>query len=474
MLFNSLVFLLFAALFYGLWPLMRQRQNLRWIYIVVSSFFFYGWWDWRFLFLLTATGLVDFFGGLAIERYPKYGRTFLTASLTVNLGTLVFFKYFTFIVANLNVVLDAIGSPYQLPRIALTLPVGISFYTFQAMSYTIDIYRGHLRPTRNVFHYFAFLSLFPQLVAGPIERARHLLPQLTQYHKTTEPQRWEGLTLIVHGYFKKVVIADNLAPVVNAAFGAGMPNESSLYWWIVVTMFAFQIYCDFSGYSDIARGLAKWMGYELQLNFNHPYIASSLQEFWSRWHISLSTWFRDYVYFPLGGNQRSKTRRYFSLVITMLLSGLWHGAAWTFVIWGGLHALFLTAERMMRWPKRIGYLTGGRLLAWLGTILQVWVAWVFFRAESLEQAVQVLTIMFGLESRGGPVWGSLAEAIPRASLIFLLIAIVGELYFYLGLNRRTLLVSEPVHAVQPLVLALMIVACIYLRGPGSAFIYFQF
>ena len=221
------------------------------------------------------------------------------------------------------------------------------------MSYTIDVYRGRMKPVTNLFHFFAFLSMFPQLVAGPIVRARDLIPQLEKNRDTTEAERWDGLKLIVGGYFKKVVIADNLAPFVNTAFAAVPSPDSSLYWWLVIAAFAFQIFFDFAGYSDIARGLAKWMGYDFLVNFDHPYTSTSLREFWARWHISLSTWFRDYVYIPLGGSKKGESWGHVSMWMTMVISGLWHGAAFHFLVWGAVHALFLSIERITLWPERL-------------------------------------------------------------------------------------------------------------------------
>lgn len=361
-----------------------------------------------------------------------------------------------------------VGLVLRVPEFMVLLPIGISFYTFQSMSYTIDVYRGRLRPTRDPFHFFAYLSLFPQLVAGPIVRASDLLPQLLENRRPTEAERWEGLRLIVHGYFKKVVIADNLAIAVNRGFMmAGIDEPSCLFWWTIVTMFAFQIYCDFSGYSDIARGLARWMGYSLQRNFDHPYIAASMREFWARWHISLSTWFRDYVYIPLGGSRCTPGQGDRNLAVTMLLSGLWHGAAWRFVIWGAVHAVFLKVERVTDWPRRVLSIRGGRHLATILTLAQVWVGWVFFRAETMTDALVILKAMFTFSGGSFPL--------SPVALTVLTVATLRELYFYFRLDGAVFPASLRLRRVlQPVVLALMIVACVYLRGRGNEFIYFQF
>jgi D-alanyl-lipoteichoic acid acyltransferase DltB (MBOAT superfamily) len=437
--------------------------------LVISSFIFYGWWDWRFLFLIIGSGLLDFFVGLGMKRHPHLKKPLLVFSILGNIGALATFKYLTFLTANINQVMSVVGTGYHFPLVHLTLPVGISFYTFQSLSYTIDIYRDKLSPTHNVFHFFAYLSMFPQLVAGPIVRAADLLPQLTKGQPASDAQRWDGLKLIAQGYFKKVVIADNLAPVINTAFEAKTLTQSCPFWWVIVTMFAFQIYCDFSGYSDIARGLAKWMGYEFPLNFDHPYVSRSIREFWSRWHISLSTWFRDYVYIPLGGSRCGEVKNHRNLWITMVVSGLWHGAAWTFVIWGALHAAFLSVERISKWPRKLGESMAGKLSCHILVLMQVWVAWVFFRAESLSQAVEILTIMFNITKIDlGPI-----IALGEIPMFFLAMGIMREVYIHSKL-KKNLEAWRGRGLLEPVLVSMMLAACVYLRGPGSAFIYFQF
>ncbi len=471
MLFNSLEFILFFAAFLAVWPLLRAGNNRRWIGLVAASFFFYGWWDWRFLFLLIANGLIDYAAALGIAAFPRHRRPLLAASIIGNLGTLVTFKYLDFLIENANTLLPALGLQGHIPHAHLVLPIGISFYTFQSMSYTIEVYRGRLRPTRNIFHYFAYLAMFPQLVAGPIVRAAHLLPQLARYAKPTEQQRWDGLRLVVCGFFKKVVIADAIAPVVNAAFAAPLMADSGLYWWLVMSLFAFQIYCDFSGYSDIARGLAKWIGFDFPLNFNRPYLASSFRDFWARWHISLSTWFRDYVYIPLGGSRYGALAGHAAMWATMLISGLWHGAAWTFLGWGAAHAAYLSIERVTDWPTKLKALPGGRHLATLMVFSLALVAWVFFRAESFGQAWAILGTMFSINHLNPQV---VRELIHWRDLLPLAVMVLHHLYFHLGLDRSRAPIWRPTPALQPVALAIMVWACVFLRGPGNAFIYFQF
>ncbi len=471
MLFNSLSFLLFFGLFIALWPVLRKRKNGRWGYLTLASLVFYGWWDWRFIFLIIGSGLIDYLAGLAMVRYPGRRKWFLVISILGNVGTLATFKYLDFFLGNVNRALSMLGIEADVPLAGLPLPVGISFFTFQSMSYTIDVYRRELKPTRNVLHFFAYLSMFPQLVAGPIVRAAHLLPQLETIRPTTEQQRWDGLKLILFGYAKKVIVADNLAICVQRAFAAETPLDSCALWWLVMVMFAFQIYCDFSGYTDIARGLAKWMGYDFPANFNHPYISSSFREFWSRWHISLSTWFRDYVYIPLGGSRGGALTSHRNLWITMVLSGVWHGAGWTMLMWGVLHAGYMSVERLTNWPKRLAGLPGGRHVATLLVFLLVVVAWVFFRAIGFVQAVQIIGTMFNFTN--------LNVALARASvgdehLLLLAVMILRQMYFHFGLDRLSWRLPQPARILEPVALAVLLWACVFLRGPSQDFIYFQF
>ena len=471
MLFNSLEFLILLVLFFAGWPLIRKYNQSRWTYLTVFSFFFYGWWDWRFLFLIAGSGLIDYLAGLAIVKWPDRKRFFLILSLFGNIGSLSLFKYLDFAISNVNWVSDLLGVPATVPMANLLLPVGISFYTFQSMSYTIDIYRGKLEPTRNILHFFAYLSMFPQLMAGPIVRAADLIPQIATFNKTTETQRWEGLKLITYGFFKKVVVADTVAVAVNAAFAKDIPPDSAAYWWLIMAMFVFQVYCDFSGYSDIARGLAKWMGYEFKLNFDHPLIADSVRSFWSRWHISLSSWFRDYVYFPLGGSRVMAFKTARNIFIAMLISGLWHGAAWTFVAWGAFCAIFLAVEHFWDWSAKLQKLPLGRHVAVLISYNVFLVSMVAFRSQTFEQAMTIASRMVDLSALNpGVIMGNIkGEAIVLTFLMFL-----RQAYFHFGLNNwafnrwRVTLMAEPV------IVALLLAACVFFRGPGAAFVYFQF
>lgn len=467
MLFNSLIFIVFAIIFFIVFKIIGKNIKGRLFWITTASFFFYGWWDWRFLSLILISGLIDYFAALGIVRFPKQKKLLLILSVIGNLGSLALFKYSGFVAENIDKLLGLHGSfslAANIPEFFLITPVGISFYTFQSMSYTFDVYRNKLRPTRSFFQFFAYLSMFPQLVAGPIVRAENMLPQLLKANPVTSDKKWEGFRLVVSGYFKKMVIADNLAPFVVAAFSAPEINSSSLFWWGTILAFAFQIYCDFAGYSDIARGLALWMGYDFPDNFNHPYVSMSIREFWERWHISLSTWFRDYLYIPLGGNKTGKARSYLNLWITMLVSGLWHGAAWTFVVWGAVHAFFASIERFTRWPEKIGKSVLAKFVAWLFVTIQVLVAWVFFRAETVEQAWKIIKTMFSFQGPLNFSWGLDIS-------VFMSVIILREIIHALGFDDK-LKPKNPVF--EMLFYAVLIAIIVFFRGEGSQFIYFQF
>ncbi len=474
MLFNSLVFFVFFVVFFSVWPLAKRKDKSRWWCIVIFSFIFYGWWDWRFLFLILFSGLIDYFTGLAMHSQPERKKQWLFASIIGNVGGLAVFKYSGFVAESLDGIIAFFGFHTDiiahLPEFSLIVPVGISFYTFQSMSYTIDVYRNKLTPTRNIAHFFAFLAMFPQLVAGPIVRAKDLLFQLDHDRKVSASQLWFGLRLMVYGFFQKMVIADNLAPLVNKAFWNINTQPSALFWWLIMLAFSFQIYFDFAGYSSIARGLAKLMGFRFRSNFNHPYHAVSLKDFWSRWHISLSTWFRDYVYIPLGGGRSSKWKWYRNMWITMLVSGLWHGPAGHFILWGGVHAAFLSFERYTRWPKLLHSFKFGKAFAFVFVMFQVIVAWVFFRAENVEQASVILSSMFSLNTVGNDF---IFEEYFN-TIVFLALAVGVECWYFIKRKKPALRFLTRNVLYDCITMAVLITLCIYFRGPASEFIYFQF
>ncbi len=402
MLFNSGAFFQFFGAFLLLYWLVRRSLAARNLLILGASYLFYGWWDWRFLGLLAFSSLFDYGVGLGLERVgaPSRRKALLVASVLCNLIILGFFKYYDFFVESLMNLMAGLHIPVQLRTLQVILPVGISFYTFQSMSYAIDVYRRKIAATRNVIHFLAFVSFFPQLVAGPIERASHLLPQFGVTRRVTRDMLEEGLWLMLWGMFKKVVLADHLAPLADMVFQGS--SFSSLTVMLGTLAFGLQIYCDFSGYSDIARGTARVLGFDIIFNFDLPYAATSLREFWRRWHISLSTWMRDYLYISLGGNRRGAARTYLNVMVTMLLGGLWHGAAWHFVLWGAWHGggLMLGRATENRTPWMLGS-RFGRGVAWLATMLFVFYGWMLFRAGSLEQIVAMTS---GLKNFSAPLW----------------------------------------------------------------------
>ena len=389
MLFNSLAFVLFLPTVVGLfWALPRKaRVGL----LLVSSYFFYGWWDVRFLSLIVVSTATDFVVGkmIHLEERERIRRRWLTASLMVNLGLLGFFKYWGFFVESAAGLLMSVGLEVNPRLLSAALPVGVSFYTFQTLSYTIDIYRRRLAPEPSLLRFALFVAFFPQLVAGPIERAKRLLPQLRRLPERAADVQWgEALSLIARGLFRKVVIADGVAPVVNQVLGA--PGRfGGLTIAIAVVGFSLQVYGDFAGYTDMARGVAKLFGVDLIDNFRAPYFSTGFREFWRRWHISLSTWLRDYLYIPLGGSRGSAPGTYRNIMATMLLGGLWHGAGWGFAAWGGLHGLYLVIERVV--SARRGEARGRLRLPPLVVFVVVTLTWIPFRVPTLAGAFDALS-----------------------------------------------------------------------------------
>lgn len=401
MLFNSVQFFIFfpvvVATYFAL------PKWCRWLWLLAASYFFYMSWHVEYIVLILFSTIVDYVVSLRMARLPekKQRRKYLLLSLITNLGLLFTFKYYNFFSDSLSTLGHAANIPLSLPALNILLPVGISFYTFQTLSYTIDVYRGRLQPERHVGIFALFVAFWPQLVAGPIERAQHLLPQFRQSFAFDYERVRIGLLQMLWGFFKKLVIADRLAIYVNAVYNN--PDQYDALPIAVATLFfAFQIYCDFSGYSDIAVGAAKVMGYDLMENFRTPYFSLSITEFWQRWHISLSTWFRDYLYIPLGGNRVPRWHWYLNLLITFLISGLWHGANWTFIVWGLLHGLYVVVENMLRpFASRIGeyhpnveMVINHKLVRGPITFGLVTFAWIFFRANSISDATIIIRHLF--------------------------------------------------------------------------------
>ena len=465
------VFLAFVVLL--CWKLGWRRQN---VLLLAASYVFYGWWDPRFLALITASTIIDFYCARAIASSDetRRRRALLALSLVINIGFLAAFKYFNFFMDSFAATLEAMGFHHApVAVLQILLPPGISFYTFQEVAYIVDVYKGKLEPADSLVDYALFISLFPHLIAGPIQRPGHLLPQVQKPRRFDEGQFFSGLLLILSGLVRKTVIADNCALLADAAFSGrlGTPNLAVVA--IGTYAFAWQIYGDFSGYSDIARGSAQLLGFHFMVNFRQPYLATSLQDFWRRWHISLSTWLRDYLYIPLGGSRDGERRTYRNLLLTMLIGGLWHGANWTFVVWGGIHGVGLSIERFFqralgRTEEATASLASAR--AWLSRIVVfhlVCLAWVFFRARGLREAIAFLQ---GLGSLAWlPEYGIAFRFLALFTLPLFLIDLVNE-----SRGEEYLLENAPEMRRVALGVAMMAVVALLAANQLNAFIYFQF
>lgn len=385
MIFHSLTYLIFLAAVLAIyWALPRREQN---ILVLIASYVFYGWEHFWFLVPLWASTIVDYSCALGMEKFPHRRRWFLLGGVVASVGLLATFKYAGFLVENLNEVLTNFGTHPLRATMRLVLPAGLSFYTFQSLGYLVDVYRGRVRAVRNLLDYALYVSFFPQLVAGPIERAAHMLPQYRSRRFFDAAQWRAALGLMLWGFFKKVVIADNVAVVADKVFA--LTNPSFPLIWAGVLAFAVQIYADFSGYTDIARGTACLLGIDLMKNFNHPYLASSPADFWHRWHISLSTWMRDFIYIPLGGNRCGVARASFNLMATFAISGLWHGASWNYVLWGIYWGLLILAQRFLRWLGLV------QRIPWVVKVAITFVitcaGWLLFRERNLHQIALDIT-----------------------------------------------------------------------------------
>ena len=403
MLFNSFEFLIFLPIVFMLYWFVFYKRRWQNQLIVVASYVFYGWWDWRFLILIASTSLFSFVSGLLIEHYEnqrRFQQVVSIINIVLNLGILVVFKYYNFFIENFAALFDSLGWHLDWITMQIILPVGISFYTFQALSYSIDVYQKKLHATHDPVEFFAYISFFPQLVAGPIERGTNLLPQFQQQRKFDYTKAVDGLRQMLWGFLKKLVIADNCALVVNGNWGdyANLPGVTL---FLLGILFSFQIYCDFSGYSDIAIGCARLFGFNLMRNFDYPYFSRSVPEFWRRWHISLTSWFRDYIYFPLGGSRCDKWKILRNVYIVWGISGLWHGANWTFICWGLYHATLLAIYNLfgINTKYKTSVANGHffpnfkETFQIIITFFLVVIGWILFRAETMTQAVDYLTAM---------------------------------------------------------------------------------
>lgn len=402
MIFNSLEFLIFLpCVFFLYWMVFKGKQS-RNILIVIASYFFYGWWDVRFLSLIIFTTFCSYFSGILLEKYDdnkKRRKLVCAANLIVNLIILGIFKYFNFFAENFTLLLNSFGLKAGFTTTNIVLPVGISFYTFQALSYTIDVYRREIKATHNYITFTAFISFFPQLVAGPIERAKNLLPQFEKQRYFNHPNASDGIRLILWGFFKKIVIADNCAPIVDSIFRQYYLFDGiELVYGAII--FSIQIYGDFSGYSDIAIGTGKLFGIDLMKNFNRPYFALNIPDFWRRWHISLTSWFRDYVYIPMGGNRKGKLRCMLNTFVVFAVSGLWHGANWTFVAWGLFHSIFFAPYIFFKKKHLLGQVNNKllasveKLVKVITTFSIVTLGWIIFRSPNITEAWLYIKRMF--------------------------------------------------------------------------------
>ena len=473
MVFNSLTFVVFFAL-----VLLLHAMPLRWttkkFNLLIASYLFYAAWNPPFVILLWVSTVVDWWAAkkLVSAQGPTARRAWMLLSVVVNLGMLGYFKYGGFLLENFSALMAAAGVVYQPPALDIVLPVGISFYTFATLSYTLDIYLRRAKPANSFLDYALFVTFFPHLVAGPIMRPTELVPQFAHERRASGDQLRFGLALMTLGLFQKVVLADGfLGPVAEAVFDARPGTVvGALDAWTGTLAFSGQIFCDFAGYSTTAIGAAMCLGFAMPDNFRFPYAAIGFSDFWRRWHITLSAWLRDYLYIPLGGNRHGPARTYFALMATMLLGGLWHGASWTFVVWGGLHGLYLSAERMLR-ARFSGYRPGPLALVALAllTYTLINVTWVFFRADSFGEAWSLLRGMVGLNAGAPPIL-STAELVPALAIV----AAIVVAHWLMRLRTLEAFIAQRRPAVLSGAWALMLFAVIATQGTGNAFIYFQF
>lgn len=482
MLFNSIDFAIFLPIVFLLyWFVANKNLKFQNFLLLVASYVFYAWWDWRFLSLIVFSSAVDYLVGIGLSKTEKSQKrkALLMLSIFVNLGFLGFFKYFNFFSESFSEAFTLIGHPFEASRLNIILPVGISFYTFQTLSYSIDVYRKKLDPTKDVIAFFSFVSFFPQLVAGPIERATNLLPQFFKKRKFDYLVAMDGLRQILWGLFKKMVIADNCAQFVNLAFNNPQDyTASSLA--IGVVFFAFQIYGDFSGYSDIAIGTAKLFGFNLMKNFSYPYFSRDIAEFWRRWHISLSTWFRDYLYIPLGGSRGSNWLKVRNIFIIFIVSGFWHGANWTFIFWGALNAIyFLPLLLLKRNRQHIEIVAPDQFFPSFQDFLKILLtfgltcfAWIFFRAKSIGSAFEYISLLFSKSILSSP------DFLELNKLYILFLLLLGFLIMeWKGKGWNYAIENLGKSWPKPVRYAFyygLVVIIFFFSGKEQSFIYFQF
>ena len=478
MFFNSIDFAIFLPIvFFLYWFVTTKSLKFQNFLIVAASYLFYGWWDWRFLFLIFFSTIIDYFVGIGLSTQENVTKrkVLLWISILINLGLLGFFKYYNFFLDNFITAFSFFGSKITTNSLNIILPVGISFYTFQTLSYSIDVYKKRLDPTKDFFAFLAFVSFFPQLVAGPIERATNLLPQFYTKRFFDYNKAVDGLRQILWGLFKKIVIADNCAEYANLIFNNSSDYSGSTL-VIGALFFTFQIYCDFSGYSDIAIGTSRLFGFNLMQNFAFPYFSRDIAEFWRRWHISLSTWFRDYLYIPLGGSKGGVLKRVRNIFIIFIISGFWHGANWTFIVWGALNALYFLPLLLTNSNRNnLEVIAQGKYLPTMKEAISILltfgltvIAWIFFRAENISHAMSYLSEIFSSSIFTIPT--VMPKNVFLLIFIFLLIEWTGRNQLYaissLGLKWK--------RAYRYALYYVMIILIIFSSGNEQQFIYFQF
>jgi alginate O-acetyltransferase complex protein AlgI len=477
MLFNSIDFAIFLPIVFILyWFVTIRSLKLQNILLLISSYVFYGWWDWRFLSLIIFSSFVDYYVGVYLGRteIPNKRKVLLWISILVNLGFLGFFKYYNFFAESFADAFTLFGSHLDASRLNIILPVGISFYTFQTLSYSIDVYKRKLEPTNDIVAFFTFVSFFPQLVAGPIERATNLLPQFYKKRQFEYEKAVDGMRQILWGLFKKVVIADNAAMYANDIFDNYVDYSGSTLVFGAV-FFSFQIYCDFSGYSDIAIGTSRLFGFNLMQNFNFPYFSRDIAEFWRRWHISLSTWFRDYLYIPLGGSKGGTWMKVRNIFIIFLVSGFWHGANWTFLAWGFLNALFFLPLMLFKRNRtNLGNIAEFKIFPSFNEFVNIIItfgltvfAWIFFRADSIKHAFLYINRIFNVS------FFEVLEVFPNRVIVMILLFVLVEWVqrnkqYALQLNNNT---PKIIRWIFYFVIVMMI---LQFNGAQQEFIYFQF
>lgn len=490
MLFNSIQFAIFLPIVFAIYWLLRNHLKLQNLFVVLASYVFYGWWDWRFLILIALTSFCSWGSGLLIAKKSENSaeglrggqnvsfasKFWLVANIVLNLGILATFKYYDFFVSEFG---QLFGISTESLLLRIILPVGISFYTFQALSYSIDVYRGNIMPTKDIIAFFAFISFFPQLVAGPIERATNLLPQFLQKRTFSYEQGVDGIRQILWGLFKKIVVADNCAIYVDQVW-ATYDTQSGSTLLLAAILFTFQIYGDFSGYSDIAIGTAKLFGIKLMRNFNNPYFSRDIAEFWRRWHISLTTWFRDYVYIPLGGSRVNKAKIVRNTFVIFLLSGFWHGANWTFIAWGAYHAvLFLPLILLGMNRKYTNQVAEGRWLpTWketgqiLLTFILAVIGWIIFRSETITQAWEFICALVQWDTLRTPYIFFLSHG-NRITCWLCIVMLIVE---WLQRDKQHGLEISHLHPAWRVLICFVIIEAIIFLLPAtpSQFIYFQF